>query len=570
MTSMRRKVLGRALAAGVAAGTGGVGYLLATDEGSRRAATFYLRICPIYCHYRTIQLLNRDLGVLSDERADEMYEVCHEKYTAPVKNLTFEMRGFYLKQAQMISTQDDFVPKAYMSWVKQTQDCIPSEFAGTQAREYVAAKLKEELQLDFDDVFASFDDAPIGVASIGQVHRAVLRKSGKEVAVKFLVPGIESKFRGDIKTIRGFCEFALPQHVPAFAEIERQFCTEFDYRGEAQNLALIRNNLREKYKDRIEIPEPHLDLCSKHILVMEFLDGVNFVAGVKEQFSRLAALQGKSLDEMMQQQRDLMQSGKFKFQTMETKAREAAAVNNMLKWGDFFSNSWRLCYNLSVLRLVYGPADYVKTEPPIDLGSTMDLLCKVHAHQIFVDGAFNGDCHPGNFLLLKDGRIGLIDMGQVKHLTVEDRVKYAKLMVAHSRKDKDEVVRIHFDLLGVKTKYRNADIAYRFSAFMNDRDSPEIMQGLNISSFSDYCEKVDPILSLPDNFLMAQRASLLLRGLGKAFGIKIEMSQAWLEPATKFLKEHGEGAYVMEQQRQRRERVTEGGVELLANSPNKK
>ena len=39
---------------------------------------------------------------------------------------------------------------------------------------------------------------------------------------------------------------------------------------------------------------------------------------------------------------------------------------------------------------------------------------QVHGHEIFVDGAFNGDPHPGNFLLVQPGnKIGLIDYGQV-------------------------------------------------------------------------------------------------------------------------------------------------------------
>ena len=38
---------------------------------------------------------------------------------------------------------------------------------------------------------------------------------------------------------------------------------------------------------------------------------------------------------------------------------------------------------------------------------------QVHAHEIFMNGAFNGDPHPGNILLCDDGKIGLIDYGQV-------------------------------------------------------------------------------------------------------------------------------------------------------------
>jgi predicted unusual protein kinase regulating ubiquinone biosynthesis (AarF/ABC1/UbiB family) len=61
-----------------------------------------------------------------------------------------------------MSTQDDFVPKRYMKWMKDTQDNVPSEFTGTEARAFVALKLKEELGLIFDDVFESWDDIPLG------------------------------------------------------------------------------------------------------------------------------------------------------------------------------------------------------------------------------------------------------------------------------------------------------------------------------------------------------------------------------------------------------------------------
>eukprot|EP00959_Pyramimonas_sp_CCMP1952_P326512 6834711-Pyramimonas_sp.AAC.1 len=55
---------------------------------------------------------------------------------------------------------------------------------------------------------------------------------------------------------------------------------------------------------------------------------------------------------------------------------------------------------------------YVQTARPINLGKILELLMEVHAHEIFNDGIFNGDPHPGNILLMDDGRLGLIDYGQ--------------------------------------------------------------------------------------------------------------------------------------------------------------
>lgn len=70
----------------------------------------------------------------------------------------------------MFDYYQDFVPPAYMHWVKDTQDNVPSEFQGNEGRKYATLKIKEELGLEFDDVFESWDDVPIGVASIGQIE----------------------------------------------------------------------------------------------------------------------------------------------------------------------------------------------------------------------------------------------------------------------------------------------------------------------------------------------------------------------------------------------------------------
>ncbi len=53
----------------------------------------------------------------------------------------------------------------------------------------------------------------------------MLRANHKPVAVKFLCPGIEEKFRADIHTLKLFAQLAMPQHVSAFDEIEKQFLT---------------------------------------------------------------------------------------------------------------------------------------------------------------------------------------------------------------------------------------------------------------------------------------------------------------------------------------------------------
>ena len=47
---------------------------------------------------------------------------------------------------------------------------------------------------------------------------------------------------------------------------------------------------------------------------------------------------------------------------------------------------------------------------------------KIHATQLFRDGCFNADPHAGNFMMLQDDRIGLIDFGATKRLTRGERL----------------------------------------------------------------------------------------------------------------------------------------------------
>ena len=51
----------------------------------------------------------------------------------------------------------------------------------------------------------------------------------------------------------------------------------------------------------------------------------------------------------------------------------------------------------------------------------MDLLMRVHGTQLLVDGCFNADTHAGNFLLMPDDRIALIDYGSTKRLQRSER-----------------------------------------------------------------------------------------------------------------------------------------------------
>lgn len=146
------------------------------------------------------------------------------------------------------------------------------------------------------------------------------------------------------------------------------------------------------------------------------------------------------------------------------------------------------------------------------------------------------DPHPGNILLLEDGRLGLIDYGQVKRIPPESRVLYARMLKALAKDDEAELIRL-VEQGGYKTKYSRTDIAIRLMKFWHDTNSKAVTDGMNPQLFIDWCEAQDPVISVPSDFIMPGRVSVLLRGIGNAFGIDLQMAKLWLPIAEEVIQQ---------------------------------
>ncbi|PXF47144.1 kinase UbiB [Gracilariopsis chorda] len=529
------KLLGRTslLAAGATASSLVAAEYAGSDAGVVRSFTFWRHVVPMYAHYKLVEWR---VATESDPHAvAAAYRPLHERYSPRVRQLALHLQGFYFKLAQIMSTRDDFLPDEYLQWTKQLQDQCPNVMPSSEAKRIV----ERSLDVPFDTLFAHWDDQPIGAASVAQVHRARLRESGELVAVKVLFPGMESKFTNDIQTVEVFCKYLMPQNASYFAEIKRQFATEFDATREARNLQLVHHNICATPWGRlVQVPRPLLS--SKHVLVMSYLEGPKLVDGVRQWFKRVADSRGMDFDQMEREQKRLLQSGQLRMKEVRQSANETARIQRMIRLRDMLVNALIFVGNYTVRPLLGGDKwKYCKSEMPLNLGHVMDVLLRVHAHEIFMDGAFNGDPHPGNILLMPDGRLGLVDYGQVKRMSLEDRIVYAKLIVALNRDDRDEVVRIMSDEIGFRTKYMKKDIIYRTAAFFNCRDSDDITLGMNVSAFMEWLQRSDPVVRINDEFVMVGRVSVLLRGMANAFGLKLRVSDYWKEEAEMLLKSQG-------------------------------
>ena len=278
------------------------------------------------------------------------------------------------------------------------QDQVPARDFSV-IRETLAAELGD----DWDSrVFSSFDPEPIGSASIGQVHRAVLKEGNIPVVVKVRYPNVERLLRGDVRTIKLFCKVAQPVHVPSLEEIEHQFQTEFDYVQEAQHLAIVRENLQRAGlagPGRVcVIPKPYLKHCTKRVLVMEELNGVKLAVGVKKDVERHAHRTGMSTDEFIESRKAQVQAEEEKGESTEgASARDFDLLISMQNYKRRLDNARNMLYNFSVGWLPgKGYRRYKdKSELALNHAKLINDLIYVHGHEVLVDGVFNNDPHPG-------------------------------------------------------------------------------------------------------------------------------------------------------------------------------
>ncbi len=179
----------------------------------------------------------------------------------------------YIKLAQLMSTRADLIPPPYARALSRLQDSVePFSF------EEVERIVTEELGVRLSRAFSSFEATPLASASLGQVHRAVMR-DGRQVVVKVQRSGIKERIAEDMEALAELAEFA-DKHSEAgrrygFGELLEQFRRslngELDYRREAANLTAL-SRIVSKY-DALVIPEPIEDYTTGKVLTMDYIPG---------------------------------------------------------------------------------------------------------------------------------------------------------------------------------------------------------------------------------------------------------------------------------------------------------
>lgn len=219
------------------------------------------------------------------ERAGERgaVERFHQSTAGRYADLLGNSRGVLMKAGQIMSMVDGlpwggarFGP--YQQVLSQLQYVAPP-MDSALVRELLDSELGAGVEQ-----FAEFNEEALAAASIGQVHRAVLR-DGREVAVKIQYPGVAQAIRDDLANAELLAMFlrwttavaGLTGDVRSLArEASARISEEVDYRHEAASMTVF----GELYGGHpfIRIPQVIPEASTDRVLAMTYLDGMDWAA----------------------------------------------------------------------------------------------------------------------------------------------------------------------------------------------------------------------------------------------------------------------------------------------------
>jgi aarF domain-containing kinase len=376
-------------------------------------------------------------------------------------------------------------------------------------------------------------------------------------------------FEADLSNLELATRLFSPENVEVARALRRRHENELDFTKEAENL---RECTRDMQKHGVEpslvrIPRVVDEICTQNVLAMEYLEGISLNEAIAMEQRRVAkALGMRDGDElksvMARRMRKHFENGggatgegggmqgmlggnRMKLvnvfgpsaaallrtyasvkDEIENAALSAAKVGSLIRrsWSRGWNNPDHLIHDSM------GSNNGKKTN--VNLGRALKTLVHVHGIQLLISGTYNADPHPGNVLILPDGRLGLLDYGMVGRMSSRDRKTVAETIMALSDNDKTATAKIYREN-GYKASFRDAEhlddaTLHRFATFHLDRfdlspltlDNGEVIETMEL--FRSTRERV-----VPSFVEEGRRLGGLLMGVNAQAARPISLAKEW-------------------------------------------
>jgi aarF domain-containing kinase len=261
----------------------GIGYSLYDDNSLwMRHVRTITTVGRIVWDYKRLASEGNSLNHITEGNSDpstivqHRKSLCHRRSATRLLELFQKNGGVYVKIGQHLASMVYLLPKEYTDTLLVLQDrCPPTPF------DQITKFLEQEQErmhhtLGKDMYLVDLDPQPLGVASLAQVHKAVLKigTSSVPVAVKIQHPQLHHQANADIQ-ICSFLVKTIKKVFPGFEfdwvaeEMAINLPLELDFAHEHQNAERTRLLFQRNHVLRI----PQVFWSSPRLLVMEFVHG---------------------------------------------------------------------------------------------------------------------------------------------------------------------------------------------------------------------------------------------------------------------------------------------------------
>ncbi|MFT5579517.1 MAG: putative unusual protein kinase regulating ubiquinone biosynthesis (AarF/ABC1/UbiB family) [Paraglaciecola psychrophila] len=180
------------------------------------------------------------------------------------------LKGTYVKIGQMLAMLGEYILPDELTQALHSLESATEAMPWQQVEAALQQRLGDKLAL------LAVDQQPLGVASLGQVHRATIIASGEQICLKLLYPGVKETLETDFNSVVRMLKFTrwmkLSRDLDEWlVDIKQQLMLEVDYRREAavmQKMALLLHS-----DTRYRVPKLYPDYCNDTIIAMEYMEG---------------------------------------------------------------------------------------------------------------------------------------------------------------------------------------------------------------------------------------------------------------------------------------------------------
>ena len=425
----------------------------------------------------------------------------------------------------------------------------------------------------------------------------------RDVVIKVQYPDAKWQVPADVQCVGDFLQLCVYFGVVdesssklSYEEFSRQFLAELDYKMERQNLQEVYESSLDKdapyIKRGVEIPKVFPELCTSQVITMSYLPGPKFEEEARKQLESLGINTSRGVRSIIREETKNQEESDFPSRRSSNKSlvgsfsssssSSSSKTSWMMKFVENMGTFVGVDNILSLIRLarkallwstaaavrgiqiasntstmIVSPAwlewakNHENAASQADMlewtNDAIDALFDIHGYQIFNQGLFNADAHPGNILIIQNDdddnnnnsnnnkkkkrntnrKLGLIDYGQCKRLNLDERRRVAKLIVSVADDESDEQIASNFRDLGIITKNDSTRFLSSFARLMFGKFRNEYLK----RDWHKSLHEEDQVVYFPNELSMVYRASLLLRGLAMSFQINVSVGEKWRQHA---------------------------------------